>query len=508
MAKPADKSSGETEKPSDKPTTETTGKTESFSASPSEAQGDSKDAKHSESEGDAQGRGASGVAASTSAFVERMKSQHKALQAILDKRTTASAEPLAIAKEFAAEWLPHDLVEREVLRGVARSGGAAGEAMAEVEIRKDLLNILLANLLDEGPRGAEKAALETLAEQFSALVQTGRREEGGLFQAVDSVLASGRLPVSQIERRYERARRQFQHLDDDAIGEAIELLAPRRLSVPEERQQSQRERAMPRYSSQTRDRDEQGRFLPEDERDAGRGGGYRSMPQRDEAGRFVSEDERRSRGRYDDEDERSRGRRSESRNADDDERRYESRGDDRRYESRGESRGYESREASRRGSEPSEQGRSGWYGDPEGHSEASRRGWERSEHRGSGWYGDREGHSEASRRGWETSEHGRSGWYGDPERHSEAARRGWEEGGHSSQRRDEGDNGRYGEHRRYEAARYESEDRRGSGAGYEGRRGGRSEDDDERSGSSRGQGWSGDPEGHSEASRRGWERRR
>ena len=64
-----------------------------------------------------------------------MKNQHKALQAILYKRTTASAEPIAIAEEFAAVWLPHDLVEREALREKARGGGA--EAVTEVEVRKD-----------------------------------------------------------------------------------------------------------------------------------------------------------------------------------------------------------------------------------------------------------------------------------------------------------------------------------------------------------------------------------
>lgn len=97
------------------------------------------------------------------------------------------------------------------------------------------------------------------------------------------------------------------------------------------------------------------------------------------------------------------------------------------------------------------------------------------------------------------------GWFGDPEGHSEASRRGWEEreGGsrYSSRSRD-----------------YDDDDRRSSRDGYyrerdeEGRfasRGERDYDDDRR-GSSGGRGhggWFGDPEGHSEASRRGWEER-
>ncbi len=507
MARPADKSSSESEKSTERPTTTgAAGKSETASSSPTEAQSegaretrDSKDAQEQTASASETRSGQGGEA--SSAFVERLKSQHKALQSILDKRTTAAAQPLAIAKEFAAAWLPHTLVEREVLRGIARGDGGTAETIAEIEVRKDLLNLLLANLLDQGPRGAEKAALEALAEQFSALARTGQGEENALLPAVDAFLSSGRLPLQQIERRYERARQRFGRLDDDAIGEAIALLAPRRLSVHEERQQTERERDMPRYSSQNRDRDEQGRFLPEDERESGRGGGgYRSMPQRDEGGRFVSDDERRSRGRY--EEDNGRSRRSSGQDYDDD-RRYGSSSRERGQGGWfGDSEGHS--EASRRGWENSDHGRSGWYGDREGHSEASRRGWDNPEHGRSGWFGDREGHSEASRRGWEGSEHGRSGWYGDPEGHSEAARRGWDEG-HRSQRSDD-DEGRY----RERAARYESDERRGGG-GYESqsRRGGRYEDQDDNRGSSRGHGgWSGDPEGHSEASRRGWDRRR
>jgi hypothetical protein len=489
---PADKSSNENEKSSaksfEKLTPEAGSGAEKTSANA--ASGDSSRAASGESKSEGKDAG------EASTYTERLKSQHQSMQAILGKRNTEAAEPLEIAKEFAAVWLPHYLIERDLLREAARSAGGDADMLAEIEVRKDLLNLLLCNLLDGGPRGAEKAALDALAEQFAVVAQAGQREEG-FFQSVNSLLASGRLPMSQIESRYDRLKQRFEQIDDDAIGEAVDMLAPRRLSVPDERQQSKRERYMPRYSSQMRDRDEQGRFLPEDDRDYGRGG-YRSTPQRDEAGRFVSE-ERRSRGRYEDEDDdRYRSRRSFGRDYEDDDRRYGARrgGHGGWF---GDSEGHS--EASRRGWEQSEHGPSGWYGDPEGHSEASRRGWERSEHGRSGWYGDPEGHSEASRRGWERSEHGRSGWYGDPEGHSEASRRGWDEGGHRSQRRDD-DNGRYGQR-----SRYEGEERRASG--YESRRGGRYEDEDDRYGSSRGHGgWSGDPEGHSEASRRGWERRR
>ena len=76
----------------------------------------------------------------------------------------------------------------------------------------------------------------------------------------------------------------------------------------------------------------------------------------------MSEGGSRSRGRYDDEDDRY-GRRSMGRERD----------DDGRY--------------SRRGGSSEGRGTGGWFGDSEGHSEASRRGWESGSHGESGWYG-------------------------------------------------------------------------------------------------------------------------
>ena len=75
---------------------------------------------------------------------------------------------------------------------------------------------------------------------------------------------------------------------------------------------------------------------------------------------------------------------------------------------------------------------------------------------------------------------GHGGWYGDPEGHSEASRRGWEE--------------RSGSRARYRAD--DDDDPRSSRSRYR-------DDDDDRRGGRRHGGWYGDPEGHSEAARRG-----
>ena len=88
---------------------------------------------------------------------------------------------------------------------------------------------------------------------------------------------------------------------------------------------------------------------------------------------------------------------------------------------------------------------------------------------------------------------GHGGWYGDPEGHSEASHRGWEDrgGSRSRYRDDDDDDGR----------------RRMPGRDDDGRltspRSRYDDDDDDRRGSRGHGGWYGDPEGHSQAARRG-----
>src|SRR6267378_1600681 len=89
---------------------------------------------------------------------------------------------------------------------------------------------------------------------------------------------------------------------------------------------------------------------------------------------------------------------------------------------------------------------------------------------------------------------GHGGWYGDPEGHSEASRRGWEErGGSRARYRDDDDDRRYSRSRDEEGRFTSSRSR----YAYD--------DDDDRRGSRGHGGRFGDPEGHSEASRHGWE---
>ena len=102
--------------------------------------------------------------------------------------------------------------------------------------------------------------------------------------------------------RFDRVKGRFSDLDE-VLGEAMDLLAPRSLSVSASRRRSFRENDMPRCSSDTSERDEQGRFTSDNDRGLSRGRGG----DRDNSGRFASEG-RSSRSRSDDDDSRSRGR--------------------------------------------------------------------------------------------------------------------------------------------------------------------------------------------------------
>ncbi len=110
---------------------------------------------------------------------------------------------------------------------------------------------------------------------------------------------------------------------------------------------------------------------------------------------------------------------------------------------------------------------------------------------------DRDDEGRFERRGGSYEGRSHGGWYGDLEGHSEASRRGWEDRGGERSPRYEERSRRYDEMQSRSQARYDDD------------RGYRRNDDYERGGGGRWHGgWSGDPEGHSEASRRGWQNRR
>ncbi|MEK4033446.1 hemerythrin domain-containing protein [Methylocystis sp. IM3] len=151
--------------------------------------------------------------------------------------------------------------------------------------------------------------------------------------------------------------------------------------------------------------------------------------------------------------------------------------------------------ASRRGAHAGEgrrgEERASWESGSESEGEEGR-GWGEREDEAGGAYDERR-----SAHGRQDSEHG---WHGEAGRRAQAARRGWEEreiGGGPSRGREE--------------ERGESRKEEGRGSMARGQERGASRSGQERGGQERGsehRGWRGDPKGHSEASRRGWEHRR
>ena len=96
--------------------------------------------------------------------IEFLTRQHQELQSSLAKRSEPNADHPEIVRQFAALWLPHQAVEAELLVPFLRKSGFDPTKIAATEVRKDIVNILLANLLggDGGVESAE-AKLDMLA---------------------------------------------------------------------------------------------------------------------------------------------------------------------------------------------------------------------------------------------------------------------------------------------------------------------------------------------------------
>lgn len=362
----------------------------------------------------------------------------------MTKRAKANADHSAIVKEFAPTWLAHNAVEVEIVVPALRELEFDEANLVAGEISKDLINILLADLLQDDDQDLVEPRLEALSRQVDALLEIYQTNEESFKTAIEG--AEGKSPSlgSEIKAHYDRVKQRFADVDDGS-DEMLGMLAPRRLSIRSSRQQGHRDSGTRQYGGAS-DRDEQGRFLPDYDRERSRD---RYGSQRDEyEGRAPQ-----SRGRFQGDDERY-GPRS--------------------FGSMGRDRDDEGRFASRKSYEG--RGQRGWYGDPEGHSEAARgRGRQHDEDdryrrrddegRGrGGWFGDPEGHSEASRRGrGQRSSYGDSG-YGNLE--GRGARRGAEEG-------------RSGEGSYGSRSRSDDQDRQGASQGSQERRG-RSDYDEQR----------------------------
>ena len=164
---------------------------------------------------------------------EYQAERHQELQAALAKRSEDGADMPAIVKEFAAVWLPHHMVEVELLVPALEDADVDEDKMAAVAVRKDLLNILLADLIRSGAVDGASAKLEALSDTLDAVIAASQQETEAMA-GIDNSTLNELGP--QMKARYGRLKERFADIDE-SIGEAMSLLAPRSLSVSSGRQQ-------------------------------------------------------------------------------------------------------------------------------------------------------------------------------------------------------------------------------------------------------------------------------
>ena len=139
---------------------------------------------------------------------------------MLEKRSEANASPRAIAEEFAALWLPVHAVDLELLVPALREAGAPESQSYAARVRKDLLNIVLADVIGhDHSQDAAGAKLEALSDAFDAYQKAAEQEREGLGEKEGDL---GR----RMKDRFDRLKGRFSDLGD-VLGEAMDLLAPR-----------------------------------------------------------------------------------------------------------------------------------------------------------------------------------------------------------------------------------------------------------------------------------------
>lgn len=423
-----------------------------------------------------------------------LKQQHRAIEAAFGDG--AKGDAAARLAALARAWLVHAGIEAELILPAIAPPVASGIAFQSAAIRTDIVNLVLAEAMRDGADAeALEARLAVIETELKAMMEAEEKSGDGLY----ALAAKAGVDFAALAPRIAARTEELQKAAED-----------KELQPPDPRSLRLRVSGRPN--------------LTEENQTMAR----RDMPERDERGRFVSDDEDRSRGRYARDDEgrfSSGGRYARDR---DEEGRFTSRNGGGRY---GRDRDEEGRFTSGNGGGRYERDR-----DEEGRFTSSRYGRSRDDDRDYGRgsqpmrrdedrryasrdYDDDRRYARSREEDDDRAygrDRGHGGWYGDSEAHARAAREGWERrrdnDGQYGRSHDDDDDG-YGRDMR--SMRRDDDDRRSqsrSDRDYDDdRRHARSRDDDDdgRYARDRGQGgWFGDSEGHSRASRRGWEGRR
>ncbi len=172
-------------------------------------------------------KSASGAGQDQAKVTDYQGERHGELRAALAKRSEDGADMPAIVREFVAVWLPHHMVEVDLLVPALEDADVDEDRMASVAVRKDLLNILLADLIQSEAADGGKAKLDALSDALEAVIVASQQQAEALSVAIDESTLNALGP--QMKARYERMKNRFADIDE-SVEEAMSLLAPRSLS--------------------------------------------------------------------------------------------------------------------------------------------------------------------------------------------------------------------------------------------------------------------------------------
>jgi hemerythrin HHE cation binding domain-containing protein len=377
---------------------------------------------------------------------ELLKSDHRHVEQLFGsfQKATNADQKSQLAAQICTELMVHTLIEEEIFYRACK-GHMEQQLLEEAQVEHDGAKTLIIEIRAGSPADQFfDAKVKVLSEEIKHHVREEEKPDGILARAKEAGVATPDLAKQMAALKQELMK------------------------------QAQAGTLGPPVTRSFRVRTNAGTKQPSQEHNMARGSSSTMERERDERGRFVS----------DDDDDRDYRRRSSSRSRYDD--------DDRRRSMP--SRDEEGRFVGSRSryDDDDDRRRSMLARDDEGRFTSSRSRYDDDDDRRSSRSRSRYDEDDDDRRG----RGGHGGWFGDPKGHSEASRRGWEErGGSRSNYRDEDDGQRRHMPARDDEGRFTSSRSRY----YD-------DEDDRRGGRGHG-GWYGDPEGHSEASRGGWEER-
>lgn len=446
-----------------------------------------------------------------------LRADHRKVEQLFDQYEKAAnaSRKAEFARQICLELIVHARLEEEIFYPACRAS-ISDRPLDEAQVEHDSAKALIAELLAGSPNDEFfDAKVKVLSEQIKHHVNEEEKAASGIFaQAKEAGVDMKALGETIAARKQEL----MQEMEAQAPPPPEPVSFHTQPRAGESRQLT-KENAMPgRQSGNYRERDERGRFTEDDDSNGGGRGRQYSSSSSGRSSRYDDDeydDDRRGQnqyfsGRYSSgrssggyEGEGDYGRRGQNQYSSgqssgryrEEEGGYDRRGQN-QYSSGRSSGRYEDEDDDRRGRSMSSRSSSERYRDEDEDDDRGRNGG-----RGRGWFGDQEGHSQAAR--------SRGGG-----RSSDDDRRGGSSG------RDRDEEGRFtsGRGRRRRDDDYEDNRRSASNRGSSGRQtGGWFGDPEGHSEASRrgwrqsdheGSGWYGDPEGHSQASRRGWENRR